>query len=338
MRNLKFLEMYGFKVEKAHIIANSKELAATRDALDAAITQLLGLMFLLPNIVGSTANLRSSLNSALKQVAAARGLATPHGIENDPEVAKLTAAIYHQQGKAIHDSEEAILAHLKFNCGFIDKVSSFSPDANSAIGALMSGMLVSSWTLFEACVTDAWTDAVNGRPKSLARLALDASVADDDGMALDTESVEIPKAGKALRPRGISAERLRQWNYTYGFSIGDKVGSLVRWERRGAFNRLDGLRAYYRLTFGKPADDEFAKHYDQLAILEALRNVIVHRGGKIDQPFLDRVSRTQSLAGLGIGDDVPIDGAMFSEKANAAAIASVSLLKFVDNWLITNPE
>jgi hypothetical protein len=48
----------------------------------------------------------------------------------------------------------------------------------------------------------------------------------------------------------------------------------------------------YAVLFGDAARKVFKKHNDALLILEAIRNVLVHKGGLIDGPFQERARRT----------------------------------------------
>lgn len=212
---------------------------------------------------------------------------------------------------------DARLAMLQNATKFIDG----GDHARLAGEALYRSTLISAWTAFESAVSDTWETAVNNRFRSLGEKALSVDVPSD-------ESTE--RAVKA-----VGKERLSNLVLQHGGNIGDKVGTIVRQERTGAFNKFSGLRAFYVHTFGSEARPLFDT-YPDLARLEAIRHVLVHRGGKIDAAFVDRVKSDPDLSDLQIGEHLKVTSAMVLKYVRAAFDCSTAILAFVDVWMATN--
>ncbi len=96
-------------------------------------------------------------------------------------------------------------------------------------------------------------------------------------------------------------------------------------QRNNKLDGLDDMRASYRwLADGSPTFDAVfdAK---ELSELEAVRHVVVHAGGIINQEYLDRTGQS-----LPLNNPLPLDGVSVSRLANNAIAFGCDLLKLVD--------
>ncbi len=102
---------------------------------------------------------------------------------------------------------------------------------------------------------------------------------------------------------------------------------------------LEDLRRDYESAFsenGKTIRDVL----DDPALdrLQALRNVLVHRGGKADEKFCKNVKDLPMARFAGIQEKSPVllDGEIVRGVANPAVQACVKLIRAVDGWLATH--
>lgn len=128
---------------------------------------------------------------------------------------------------------------------------------------MLNSMISNIWTAFEAFATDLWIEAVNLRPMTLGANAIAAP------KHSDRNKPQKPKSDKA----SILADA--------------KIGTEIYRKRKFNFGRLRGIRYAYEVTFGETMYKVF-RPKDTLG-LELLRNLIVHKGGIVDQIFLDAV-------------------------------------------------
>jgi hypothetical protein len=133
----------------------------------------------------------------------------------------------------------------------------------------------------------------------------------------------------------------------YRFNLGGCLGTMIWRKRKFDFNSLDGIKYAYIQVFGATYEDGkrkannpkvkdwfFDKEYDQLATLEAIRHVLVHRGGRADEQFVGRVkSKNTEFSHLQLGDAVTLDGDIVKRYANVAIGRSCKLIQEVDKWL-----
>jgi hypothetical protein len=184
---------------------------------------------------------------------------------------------------------------------------------------LLSSATSGAWTAFECVATDAWVAAVNARPMQLWKKAWDAPGAEGQAEGLDGKSV----------PVGLPAK--------YGFDLRGHLGDLLK--TRFDFTSVSGIEKAYRDTLG--VSEAMKRSLDSVTLrgLEVIRNVVVHRGGVVDQAFKDRVRKFEAQEGVeyAVGSPLPLDGRVVSKLVAAALEAGCDLLRFVDDWLADNP-
>lgn len=171
--------------------------------------------------------------------------------------------------------------------------------------ALLYGATVLGWTMFETLCADLWILSVNEQPKKVATHALAAEGDNPEGFA--KKSIEL----------GLVIKN--------GFDLRSCMGTLL--QSKFDFSGVDGIRRAYKVFEKAPLD---ALDGRDIAELEATRHLIVHRGGIVDQRFLNRTGRS-----LIVGSELVLDGAEFARLTNAAISAGCAFIRFIDQWLLT---
>jgi hypothetical protein len=233
-----------------------------------------------------------------------------------------------------------MVAHASGKGDRPEGLASGTVDAEDYIGSIpvvgggfkpfFSSIVSGAWTTFEALATDLWIASVNARG-SLAERAMKTKrnrTSDDAG---DDDEVNTSK--QKANPAVVRVDLLAK----YKFDLKNRIGHIVWREERLRFNTLGDLQHTYRAAFGPQAKEWFGEPpYKELAHLEAMRQVIVHRGGKVDEYFVERVTQHPILSNLTPGDPLPLDGQVAAEMAELAWKCGCTLLDHVDEWLEDN--
>lgn len=208
--------------------------------------------------------------------------------------------------------------------------------------SIFSSMIVGAWTAFETLATDLWVTAVNLRPMSLGVNALRAprgDTADNNGTEMEVSEND--------KYHPMNLDILQEYN----FNLSSSLGTMIHSKQKFNFNKLRGIRnaylqafCYYAKSSRKAALPEvkawFAgEDYKELGTLEAIRHVLVHRAGKVDRAFLDRVKaireegRDSPLSTLQLNDKIPLDGHLVNQYISVAVRRGAILVQGVDKWL-----
>jgi|SRR5665213_2171424 len=215
-----------------------------------------------------------------------------------------------------------------------------SPHVRKGLDAIFSGVLINMWTAFESLATDLWVKAVDLRPESLGESALMAprkKMEDEINQSIlpvDTGDTDEAK----LKVDHISMNLIRD----YGYSLRHSMGRMIKKTRKFGFNKLHDIKHAYSSAFGKAviADVFSGESCDQLNLLEAIRHVVVHRGGRIDSTFLQRVKDKDKYPEFSFAqpdDLLELDAALVRRCMDGGTESSRKLLAFVDDWLTKNP-
>jgi hypothetical protein len=223
---------------------------------------------------------------------------------------------------------------LNIGMGAVEKYAEVIPAAQHGIKTLFSSVVIGAWTAFESLATDLWIESLNQRPTSLGATALKAQRRRNESEGEDESPEQKAQAGKA-KPSVVSVDALAK----YGFDLKNRIGYFLWRERRFNFNTLADLRRTYRFAFGPITEPWFDEPpFADLATLEAMRHVLTHRGGRVDENFMDRVRDHPELKNLKQDDHLELDGVIVARYAEAAIMAGGALAVHVDDWLIQNPE
>ena len=163
--------------------------------------------------------------------------------------------------------------------------------------------IILSWAAFETVAEDLWEAAVNARPSKLA-------------------SGNLP------------IDKLK----IYRFDVRSNLGTMLKDQSRN-FRTLFGIQDAYRNTFQRQGERiNSILSEPPLKYTAAVRNVIIHKGGKIDEEYLDQVSRIPNAYRSAVGDKFALTGKMTYDLAEAALKSAADLLNAVHGWIIGHPE
>lgn len=204
-------------------------------------------------------------------------------------------------------------------------VSAIGPYAADHYRSLLQSNIVAVWTAFETLSRDLWEACLNARPK-LGFVALGA-----DSQPGDTVQDREQKR-KIKYP--LSVRMLEKWDY----NLKNRMGTLLmkKWD----FSKRDEACEAYIKVFGKKTKQEFEELFfnADLIYLSALRNSIVHRACLADQEFCAIMSNHKTFSHIKEGEPIPLDGAVCDGLSRACCESGIRLLKWVDAWLVGNPE
>jgi hypothetical protein len=225
----------------------------------------------------------------------------------------------------------------------VDRISETHVGApRCGLEAILRGALIGTWTAFESFAVDLWVTCVNLRPRSLARnvIELKSTAKERSGTNSGESFVEV----KMNQPR-IGLDELAR----FGFNVSNKMGQLLKDERRVSLESLSGISTAYRDAFRqmenkkKPPSPKletfFSSVYGDLKCLEALRNLLAHRGGIVDEKFLDEVKPySEFLHSHPRNRPLIVDGPLVKKYLFAVGKATVDLLNLVCEWLDKHKE
>jgi hypothetical protein len=217
------------------------------------------------------------------------------------------------------------------NRGWKELMLDSSPRIRGGVEAILVTQITMAWTAFESLATDLWIEAVNARPISLGYKALIAPPSRQDRPERIHPTTSITDEKHSID--SIRIDVLRR----HRFNLENKIGAVVWSSRKFNFNRLNGIQYAYSLMFGEGAKSVFKK-YDRMRIAEAVRNLLVHKGGVVDEQFRDRVKKDSSLSKLNENDRLPIDGTLALDLTDTSVRCGIDLIEMVDTWLSDNSE
>lgn len=214
-------------------------------------------------------------------------------------------------------------------------VANLSPDrAVSGYRASLANQLIGLWTAYESFATDLWVQALNLRPSTLGMKALESQSWQKSSSRIplhESEPDETP--ARRAGPKPLSYQILK----AHKFNLSNKLGTALHQSRKFDFNRADGIQYAYTTVFGDSARGVFSRYNDGVSRLEAIRNLLVHRAGQVDQAFIDRVKWMPDLASLKEGNKLPLPATIAAETMRVILPLGKELLALVDAEL-AKPE
>jgi hypothetical protein len=153
---------------------------------------------------------------------------------------------------------------------------------------------------------DLWEQALNFSPGNLATLS-----------------------GDKGQGKSISLDRIK----LYEFDLREKMGTILR-GKYGGLHALSDIKNAYRHAFADDADAIMAAvNHPAIGKLNAVRNLIVHKAGKVDQAYVDRTKNFDGLPIATLGEALPIDGQFVADLLGSTTSICFALLKSVDEWI-----
>jgi hypothetical protein len=201
--------------------------------------------------------------------------------------------------------------------GLNDILNSTLEENWDAVQATMAAMLLGLWTAFESFMQDTWVVVVNARPVPLAQRVVEPSANLETGMQMKQLSMkEIANAG---------------------FDLRGAMGTLLLRQKAVDFQQFKTIRAAYKVAFAGELESAFEPYAVELSFLEAVRNLFAHKGGVIDEKFLNRARKRPGFSDAKVGNMIGIGGAIVAQYANTVADCATGLINALDKWLTDNP-
>jgi len=186
----------------------------------------------------------------------------------------------------------------------------------AAFGTLMSAQLVLAWTTFETLAGDLWEAAINAHPQTLASLR---------GMK------DQAKKGEG---RSLTLDALEE----HGFDLAHMMGTLLK--KKCKFTSLDNIVESYRSAFPQrsPLNDPAFWENQDVKATAAVRNLIVHKAGRVDREFKDDTSSDSRFVDWQLGEEFTLDGERLQNLLKGLFGFAARLIRAVDDWIIANPK
>jgi hypothetical protein len=198
-----------------------------------------------------------------------------------------------------------------------------SPRNRFAIDAIISSVIVSGWTAFEALCEDLWVHIVNRCPR-LGLIALDAEIKDGEKRQKGESEPEV------YMPMPV--HRLLDPDY----KIQEHMGDLLHEYKRDFSRRGDAEKSYKKIFPELRREIEAIFGDRKLRWAAATRNVIVHSGGFADGGFIRAVRDYPSFRSSTPGQSFLITGRNAYDLCMASINSGLAILDLAENWMKNN--
>lgn len=189
-------------------------------------------------------------------------------------------------------------------------VSGYIADGLRAVlGSMISGAWMSIETLFE----DLWETALNNYPIELAIPVL--------------ESPNSSESGSASKEKSIAVSAFRK----YGLDFSSCLGTILIDQRKVEFRTIAGAKKAYKTAFSGQVSA--LETTTDLTSFEAVRNILAHKNGVIDEKFISLTKKDPKFANVQLNESINLTGDLAKDFANIAIECGVKLLREVDSYL-----
>lgn len=209
----------------------------------------------------------------------------------------------------------------------IDQLSATNREVWMGLDAILVGQFTGMWTAFEVLAGDLWEAALNAHPRKLSDLKAGKRKAKRPKVDVGVVST----GGQTQDDKQVPLNMLQKFDY----DLSQKMGTLLR--KKYNFTKLEGIQDAYWEAFDD-ANIRQAVDCDTLNVLSAIRNIFVHKAGKADEEFSNRVSQNPALATIEIGQRVPVDGVLVQQIIPPAIQTTINLIHAVDAWISGSPD
>jgi hypothetical protein len=198
------------------------------------------------------------------------------------------------------------------------------------IRSIMDFQIVGIWTAFETFAGDLWEKAVNLHPSGLARLQGSWGTPETQRQKKHRRSVALTDANPVKQGDKLMRLEFLEQN---GFDVSGLMGTIWRNERFN-FQILSSIRDAYIRAFWKDDKDIREAILDSsITSLSAVRNIIIHNDGIVDEDFMESVEGIELFKSSKVGDPLLINGKVVYGLVYPVINASKNLLFGVDEWL-----
>ena len=230
---------------------------------------------------------------------------------------KISELFKKKLGSSTPQEQAANLSRMSDQCEYIFEKS--GPGYERQLEMLLKSILIQLWVSIEVMIGDLWELVVNEHPSHLASLLGKGSQSEKGG---DKKSMPL--------------DLLEHYN----FNVSAAMGTILR--NRFNFTVLLSAKEAYTLAFRDDGKDiQEAISSDSLRGLAAVRHLLVHKGGVVDETFLkdsSGVSSLDEMRSLGAGKQIFMDGVTFKKIVEPALLSAINLIKAVDAWLLAHPQ
>jgi hypothetical protein len=217
-----------------------------------------------------------------------------------------------------------------------DVYANVSKGVSIGIETLLASMIIGAWTAFETLAGDMWEAAVNCHWQILSALQgapqkwQNSNSSDDRGDEQESPEGQGGKAAEKGLPLGVLQN---------GPGLFDKLGTLLRKQRRYTFQTLPVIRKAYGQAFSQEFEQvRDALIHSSLDHLAGVRNALVHRAGKADGKFKRQLTGCSHFKDIKENDPLNLDGAVVSSLVGNALIQAIELVVAVDKWICDHPQ
>ena len=207
----------------------------------------------------------------------------------------------------------AELRELIDNMGikYIEHSLEIDKDMRESMMAILSTIIVESWTAFETLCSDVWATAVDYGPKDIRNRVMLSK----NWLAPDDQ---------------ITPEKIHELEY----DSSQQLGSFLRDVGKVSFQKLDYIRRFYSAPFGKEINQLFEKiEGGYIFALSGFRNALVHNAGKADKRFVKAVARFEEFRTIKSRDALVLDGEVVRKLHNSAILLGWKLIGAIDDVL-----
>jgi hypothetical protein len=186
--------------------------------------------------------------------------------------------------------------------------ATYDPINNTIVSGLDSifySMILGSYAAFEALSEDLWVAAVNRKPKLYKKIKGSAGA---KTITLD----DIEKVG---------------------YDVKNRMGDLLLATDKVGFRKIESIAEAYEYTFGNGDQGcRVFKANPDIYKVAKVRNLIAHKSGRADRPFIKAVRDGSwvEFEGAQEGKHVMMNGLIVRSLINTCVNAAVDLVRFID--------
>jgi hypothetical protein len=183
--------------------------------------------------------------------------------------------------------------------------------SSQSLEALLFSVVVESWMAFETLVAD------------LFHTALDYGQA-DWRISVGSKFKEF-RGGSNWEPQKIAPSIIHDPQKEYGSYLRD-MGAI-------SFQKFREIKFWYKTAFGEDVEKLFRVEGGYIRALSAVRNVILHQGGKADATYIKEVKKFPELSRAEENKLIQLDGEIVRKLRNAAIALGIELISWIDRMI-----
>jgi hypothetical protein len=174
--------------------------------------------------------------------------------------------------------------------------------------ALLYACALYAWSAVECALKDAWINAVNIQPIPLGQRSIAGIPSGTAPVGITSKQVSV----------GLLAK--------HGFDLRDKIGTIV--SERYDFTSVNGICEAYCAILDRREVVEAILLSQNLRRLEAIRHLIAHRAGLVDEQFLGRTGDQHP-----VGLPLVLGAEVLCPLIDSAIVATTKILEQVDDHI-----